>query len=416
MLRHLSAILICSLLAAFSLQARGVNLKKDYKAKADGSVKVTSKLQKAIDDVSASGGGKVVLSGGVFLSGPIELKTGVELFIDAGSTLLASPDLKDYPDRENPRHVDTEALPRWRNIAFIYADEAENIAISGRGTIDGNGTFHIKEKVGENGNGWPFERIAPARESLPRMVFFAGCKDVKVVDVSLVNLPAGWGYWIHDCDRVQFDRCKILSDVRYPNNDGIHINCSRDVTVSNCFIETGDDSIIIRANSRSLKENKACERVVVTNCILRSWSSAVRIGWVNDGVIRDCSFSNLVIRDSSNGIGCYIPRMKYVTASNDYGREATLLENLAFSNIVMDEIYGNPIYVKVADEPGIRFAGVRNLRFCNVSSRALEDPYFGGRPEVDASQVFMENCNFEKCSPKDFPGDRKRHGYVLTAR
>jgi len=146
-------------------------------------------------------------------------------------------------------------VPRWRNASIIYADEAENIAISGRGTIDCNGKAHVREKTDPNWKGMQYERIAPRRESLPRVVFFAGCKNVSITDVTMTNQPAGWSYWIHDCDCVKFDRCNILADVRYPNNDGIHINSCRDVTISNCFVETGDDAIIIRANNRS---NKRC--------------------------------------------------------------------------------------------------------------------------------------------------------------
>ena len=71
---------------------------------------------------------------------------------------------------------------------------------------------------------------------------------------------------MHDCDRVRFDRVSILTPVDYPNNDGIHVNCSRDVTISNCIIETGDDCVIVRANSASLRENRPCERVCVVNC------------------------------------------------------------------------------------------------------------------------------------------------------
>ena len=95
----------------------------------------------------------------------------------------------------------------------------------------------------------------------------------------MVNQPAGWSYWIHDCDYVAFDRVKIFAEVEYPNNDGIHINSSRNVTISNCDITCGDDSIIVRANNASLAENKVCEKVCVTNCNLTSYSGGIRIGW-----------------------------------------------------------------------------------------------------------------------------------------
>ena len=106
----------------------------------------------------------------------------------------------------------------------------------------------------------------------------------------MVNQPAGWSYWIHDCDFVTCDRLKINANVQYPNNDGIHINSSRNVTVSNCSIVCGDDCLVVRANNASLSENKVCERVVVTNCNLTSYASGIRIGWLNDGVIKNCAF------------------------------------------------------------------------------------------------------------------------------
>lgn len=371
----------------------------------------TKKIQKAIDKVSLNGGGTVTLCGGVFLTAPLELKSGVNLCIEAGATLLGSADFADYPDRTSTRHFDTQSLPRWRNIALIYADEASNIAISGFGTIDCNGLSSVKAKEGSKWTGWHFERSVPYEKSIPRAVFFAGCSDVKVSDITMVNQPAGWSYWIHDCDRVQFRGCKILADVRYPNNDGIHINCSRDVTVSDCIIETGDDAIVVRANSRSLKENKVCERVTVSNCVLRSWSSAIRIGWTCDGVIRNCTFSNLVMHDCSNGISCYLPDLEIVENTNDYGRESTLVENLHFDNIVMDEIYGSPIYVKVGESKRTLFDAFRNVYFTNITCHALEKPYFNDRSGA-GKDVFFSGCTFEKDIASDYPQDVKRHGYV----
>lgn len=405
--------IITILLTALSLCAKDIDLKKSG-AKADGKTKVTRNLQKAIDQVSEAGGGRVILSGGTFLTGPVELKSGVELFIDADAVLLGSPDLEDYPDRKETRHFETDSLPRWRNIALIYADEADNIAITGRGKIDCNGEVFVKPKEGDKWTWWQYERIVPYEKSVPRAVFFAGCRNIKVKDITMVNQPAGWSYWIHDCDYVQFDGCRIYADVRYPNNDGIHINSSRDVTISGCIIECGDDSIVIRANNRSLKENKVCERVSVTNCILRSWSSGVRIGWTNDGVIRDCTFSNLVIWDTSNAVSCYLPNKRTVANTNDFGREATLVENITFSNIQMKEIYGCPIYVHVGrDIENTFFAGFRNVTFNNIQCTSLQLPYFNGRTDGAIENVRFNDCVFEKCKESDFPLDKKQHGAAL---
>lgn len=397
-MKRLFALLL--VLTTVTVQAKDIDLKK-YGAKADGKTMTTKVIQKAIDQVSSAGGGRVILSGGTFLSGPIELKSGVELHIDADAVLLASPDIKDFPNRTDVRHYDTEALPRRRNAAFIYADEAENIAITGRGKIDCNGLYHICPiPDDEYHGGWPFKRIHPTEQTLPRVVFFAGCKFVTVTDVTMEGQPAGWSYWVHDCDFVHFDRCKIFSDMRFPNNDGIHINCSRDVTVSNCIIEAGDDAVIVRANSRSLKQSTPCERVVVTNCTLKSWAYAIRLGWANDGHIRNCIFSNLVITHSWLGIGMDFPYPGY---NNDYGEESSLIEDIIFSNIIMDNIYECPLHMYVYPDEAVKFEGIRNIYFTDVHARSLCGIEVFSPEDHPYENLVFTNCTFTKVAPEEFP-------------
>lgn len=389
-----SKILILSLIAPAIFQtavAKDINL-KSFGAKADGKTKVTVILQKAIDEVSKSGGGRVVLMDGIYLTGPVQLKDGVDLHIDGTAKLIASPDIADYPEWPDPKHIISENLPRGnRNACLIFADEAERIAITGRGVIDGNGTFHVRKKDTTDKHRWQYERIYPNEQSLPRMVFFAGCKDVLIEDVTMTNQPAGWSYWLHDCDRVTIRGLQILADVTYPNNDGIDLNCCRDVTVSDCHIECGDDAIIVRANSRSLHENKPMERVTVTNCLLRSGSAAIRVGWTNDGVIRHCSFSNIVMTDTYTGISIRIPPCE--TINTDWGREETLIEDMAFSNITMDGIFRFPIQAWVTSDPGTKVEAIRDIRFSNIHSKGSHFPYFWGR-----ENNLLRNFSFDQCS------------------
>jgi polygalacturonase len=147
-MKRILTILLATLLL-IPVSAKDIDLKKSG-ARADGKTKITKVLQKAIDEVSAAGGGRVILSGGTFLTGPVELKSGVELFIDADAVFLGSPDLEDYPDRKETRHFDGQSVPRWRNIALIYADEADNIAITGRGRIDCSGDNFVAPKKDTN--------------------------------------------------------------------------------------------------------------------------------------------------------------------------------------------------------------------------------------------------------------------------
>ena len=389
----LGALLLCSM----TLGAADFDVKR-YGAKGDGIRKDTQAIQKAIDACTKAGGGRVVLSGGTFLTAPIMLKDGVELHIDATARLLASPDINDFPEWQDVKHVVSENLARSRNACVIFADEAERIAITGHGTIDGNGTFHVRKRDTPNPvNGWEYERVYEMEKSLPRVVFFTGCKDVRIEDVTMVNQPAGWGYWIHDCDRVTIRGLKIFSELRYPNNDGIHLNCSRDVTVSDCQIETGDDCIVLRANSRSLKENKVMERAVITNCVLRSRACGVRVGWRGDGVIRNCTVSNLVITESNYGIGLRLPSRR---PNPDYGREATRIENLLFSDIVMDGIYGYPIDAMIEDVPETPVDAVQDIRFSNIRASGRSFPLFHGRKSDPLRRFVFDGCSFVRTDPE----------------
>ena len=366
---------------------------RDFGAVGDGTANNTIAIQQAIDKCSADGGGRVVVEGGTFMTGTIHLKDGVDLHVEANATLLGSPNWQDWKDQPNAKHINTFFCPRHRSAALIFADEATNIAISGRGAIDGNGMKFVEPDPASAAG--QLRRKYGVDKSPPRLVLFAGCRRVKVTDIDIRYPPAGWSFWVHDCDDVVFDRISIVVDVDFPNADGIHVNCSRDVRISNCDIETGDDSIIVRANSASLKENKPCERVTVVNCNLRSYSSGVRIGWINDGVIRDCTFSNLTIRDSVCGIGLLLPAGGSRKKTPDQGREATLVENMLFSNIVMDRVYARPVYVHITGDTNTQVSAIRNLRFDNMSARGLMHPVVSAPREGIVSDVTFSNCRFE---------------------
>ena len=374
---------------------------KSMGAVPDGKTKNTEIIQRAIDMCAVSGG-RVVISDGVYLTGKLVMRSNVELHIMAGGVLLGSPDYADYPETEGVSHVDTLMLPRERNACLIFAESCKNISITGMGTIDCNGTYFVEPTDGMSYY-WTYRRIETLTP--PRAVFFTGCENVKIKDVTMINQPAGWSYWIHDCAYVTFNRVKILADVRYPNNDGIHINCSHDVTVSDCLITCGDDCIVVRANSVSLKENKPCERVCVTNCALTSYAYGVRIGWINDGTIRNCVFSNLVVTSSRNGIGIVLPYKVRKSgnirrpdpnnpASTDVGREETLVENILFDNIMMDKIYMKPVNICIDKNEAVLCKAINNIRFSNLHVVGLEYPRFEGRESNPLGDIYFYNCSF----------------------
>ncbi len=376
---------------------------KDFGAAGDGVTLDTVAIQKAID-TAGKHGGKVIIEDGVFKTGGIRMHSNVELHIAAGATLLASENIADFPNWKSA-HVDSDKLPLWKSTAIIFADECENIAITGMGTIDGNGSHCVEKKTGDF-EGWIYKRIS---DDVPlRGVFLAGCKNVKIENITMVNQPSAcWSYWVHDCDRVSFNACKMLANLDYPHCDGIHINSSRDISVSNCTINCGDDCLIIRANNSSLKENKVCERVTVTNCTVTSYSAGIRVGWVRDGVIRNCSFQNIVMTDTTCGIDIYIPK-DYETS--DRGRESTLVENLSFSNIIMNEVYGKPVKIHVVESEKTYVKAVRNLYFHGIRARALEFPLILGKSDCYVEDLTFSDCRFEEVKEEAFPKNKKHHG------
>ena len=130
---------------------------KDFGAVADGKTLNTTAIQNTIDACHGSGGGQVLVEGGVYMFGTIVLRSNVELHIAANATLLGSPRCEDYPERADVKHVRSEKLPRWRNACYIYCEESENVSITGMGKIDCNGKAFVRTV--ENPTYWFYHRI-----------------------------------------------------------------------------------------------------------------------------------------------------------------------------------------------------------------------------------------------------------------
>ncbi|MBQ9802791.1 MAG: hypothetical protein IJW51_06960 [Clostridia bacterium] len=403
---------------------------KEHGAIGDGVHLDTAAIQAAIDACAAEGGGRVSLEGGRFLCGRIDLRSGVELRIERDAVLLGSTNADDFPDVVTD-FWDTEYAPRFNQRCFIYAENCEDVAITGRGAIDCQGWAYVDPMTEEQQAQRPLmsfvrkprplpEGSAPLSEattmvgSYPhpldprntslapaRVVMMIGCKNVLVEDVTMRNQPAGWSYWICGCYNVHFHRAQILAAVDMPNNDGIHINCCQNVTVSDCNITCGDDCIVVRAYSAPLGRNTVCEKVAVTNCNLTSHTCAVRIGWINDGVMRDCTFSNLNITESNCGLCMYLPANPAKARMSDQGFEATLIENISFSGITMDRGYGAPIRIEI--DPDNLCTAIRHIYFSGIHARTAGMPVICGREDCHVQNVYFNDCHFAQLRHGDIP-------------
>src|SRR6185437_1253756 len=206
---------------------------KHYGAKADGKTNDTHALQAAIDACANKGGGTVRLAGGTFLSGPIVLKSHITLDVESGATLLGSADHADYPEMTVLRTPGRQSL--------ISAAHADNLTISGGGTIDGNGESWWAEARGQKEHG-----VMGAGVFRPRLMVFDHCHHILIEHVTIQNSPS-WQVVPYYSDDITIRDGKILAPQHSPNTDGIDPFSSHHVNISNMTIDVGDDNVAIKS-------------------------------------------------------------------------------------------------------------------------------------------------------------------------
>ena len=299
----------------------------DFGAVGDGKTVNTKALQSAIDTCHAVGGGTVRFTPGTFLSGSLFLKDNVTLNLDAGAVLLGSPNKEDYTAIQRVRNQ--LGFSFKENCFLLYAENAKNIAIEGRGEISGSGDSFWLEQLQS--------AVRKPKEWRPRaLICFTLSKQITLRDISLTDSPT-FTFWAIGCEGINVDGVRIVNPQKGPNTDGLDLDCCRHVTVNNCIIEGGDDAIAIKSDSGILGgEDMPCEDIVVTNCVLQSGPACgIRIGYEGDSVIRNCTFSNLTIRDTDIGLD--------MISILPHGFESILtrgtrIENILFENISMRNV------------------------------------------------------------------------------
>ena len=357
----ISGIVVCVLVASSAMAAEELHDIRDYGAKPDGKTLCTSSIQQAIDACSRAGGGTVYLPPGTFLSGTIYFKSGVTLKIAAGCTLLGSTNLKDYPPTVQEFRSYTD---NYTDKSLIYGENVENIAITGRGTVDGQGAS--------------FEGPYKVR---PYMIRFIQCRNVTVKDVTIKNSPM-WVQHYLACDDVRITGITVRSLVN-SNNDGIDIDSCRRVVISNCNIESGDDAIVLKSTSA-----RVCRDVAVNNCILSSRCNALKMGTESNG-----GFQNIVI----TGCSIYDTRLAGVALEIVDGGT---MGGVVVSNITMRKI-GAPIFMRLGnrarpfrkdmEKPGI--GAMRNITISNIEATGANSTgcAISGLPEAKIENVTLSN-------------------------
>lgn len=368
------------------MQKNSVYNIRDFGAVGDGKTKDTAALQKAIDACHGAGGGQVLFPAGSYLSGTLFLKNNVELHLSSGAVLLGSPDATDYNAEDVFPENRAFAAENVTARHLIIAYRQENISITGNGAIDGNSSaFFEPLPAGESATYRHKTANYPIAEWRPgQMVFFCRSKNITVHDVRLLNSPY-WTLFCLGCEDVQVQGVLIENPPATANGDGIDIDCCRNVTISDCIVRSGDDSITVRANSAHLPEGEwSCENVVVSNCILKTPCNAIRVG-VGNGEIRNCLFSNIIIAEASRGISIVSLYTKTEASPN-----GVCIENIHFSDFIIEADVPITVGTGEATRPG----AIRDISFNRFRITSWAASQIVGNMRVPVERVRFRDCEW----------------------
>ena len=284
-----------------------------FGAKGDGVTDDAMAIQKAIDRCSAEGGGIVLLPRNhVFLSGPIELKNQVELHLEATATLKANPDEGIY-------RLSAFGENRGEGMLWLWAKDAENISITGKGTIHGNGIAFMGDELGDS---YELKPLADQTfDPRPHVLTLMNVTNLTIRDVTIKE-GAYWTVHLIGCNEAVIDGINLLNNLKIRNGDGIDLDHSKNVRIANCHITSGDDCICLK-NRREFEQYGSCHDIVVTNCVMSSRSCAIKIGSENMDSIYNVVFDNCIITGSNRGLGIQ-------------NRDEGTVTDVVFSNIQLD--------------------------------------------------------------------------------
>lgn len=237
----------------------------------------TQEFQNLIDLVSENGGGVIVVPSGIFYTGALFFKKGVNLYIEEGATLKASDDISDYPVCDT--RIEGECCKYYP--ALINADGIDGFTLCGKGTIDGNGLRSWKafwQRRAWNPN------CTNKDEQRARLVFLSNCNNALIAGLTMQNSQF-WTNHIYKCNRVKFVGLNIFSPrepVLAPSTDAIDIDVCSDVLVKNCYMEVNDDGVALKGGkgpwADENPQNGINQRILVEDCVYGFCHSAITCG------------------------------------------------------------------------------------------------------------------------------------------
>jgi len=389
-----------------SLPDRVFNV-KDYGATGNKVDNAQTAIQKAIDACASAGGGMVYVPPGEYSSGTIHLRSHVRLFIESGATLYSIKD-KNAFDKD----------------ALIYGEDLVNITIEGRGTIDGQAEYEWRlndiddayirpNQLIMEAAGKPLLRSFPKKNQFGKLVLLLRCKDVRISGLSFIRSPS-WTIHPYGCERMVIDGVYIRSSLAEAVwADGIDPDGCKDLRISNCTIETGDDAIVFYSMNW-FGPALPCENITITNCRLSSASSALKFCDGNMNCVRNVTVDNCVITSSNRGIAFMVFDGGYVSD--------VVLSNLTIECTRHDWFWwgdGDPLHFnikrrsevhsQVSREAEPAAGSIRNVHIKNVIARGKGPSVINGHPESWLDSITIENLKLFLSSDPQAPYEKAVH-------
>ncbi len=380
---YICAVLILSCAGSFAQSVSAGSLDvRSLGARGDGSTLDTKSIQSAIDSCAAISG-TVIFPPGTYLSGSLELKNNVTLHLEKGAVLLGSTNLSDYVERIPKLKSYNDVFLKY---SLLYAEGQSHIAITGEGTIDGQGgSFKV------------LTNEKPAKYyNRPFVVRFVECEHVTIDGVTLQN-SAMWMQQYLACRDVLIHGVTIFNHAN-KNNDMMDIDGCKNVVISDCRGDTDDDGITLKSTSDRVTEN-----VTISGCLVSSHCNAIKTGTESTGGFKNVVIDNVIVKPSS---------MKTTMSGKPEGISGIALtlvdggtmDGISISNIVMDgpEV---PIFIRLGNRARKHWAGapqpgigkIRNVQLSNIVARNVKSTgcSITGLPQYPVEGITLSNIRLE---------------------
>jgi hypothetical protein len=356
---------------------------------------ITDAVHLAIDAASSAGGGTVLIPEGEWLTAPIHLKSNINLHITEGATVYFSENRDDYLPVVRQRHEGVEAM---NYSPLIYASNVRNVAITGKGVLDGQGRQWwdwyreygpppraIATKVPLSRR--DFGKGSGKEGMRPNFIVFIDSEDILIEGITLNDGPMWNVHLIYSKRAIVRD--VTVNSLNAPNGDGLVVDSSRDVLIEYNHFETGDDAVVIKSglNEEGLEINIPTENVVVRNFTardVRTGSGGVVFGSETSGGIRNVYVHDAVFSGADRGIRFKTERGRGNVTENIYIRDVEM-SNITYEAINFNTFYTGPNVTGPA--PLIRNIDIRNVTIDGARNGIV----LVGLPEKWLENIHLEN-------------------------